>query len=259
MIKTYEIQDNPNGGVIINIDIRRTLNNIGQDLQNLISINKLFYLGLESDEDRYKEYKHTTELNMVYAKKLEYSKLKDICKKHISKNYTVSLIEIINKYLIETIKFHIIMTLRFKGHNKEEFELEINKTNQDLLKKHLPELLEEIDKIYGETNLKENIRSINDIRKIFVHRYGIVDKNEIELVTWIPQFLSYNESERNKAINEEENKSINFKKIWIRNQEIELDYEDCLRMKLTILSYFNYIIEVLIPNKYPGLRINENA
>lgn len=232
-------------------------NNIGQILSDLITYYKFYYLGLTSKEQDFVKYKHTIELNLILSDKHDFQINQNEAKSFLSLNYSKDIVEIINYELIEINQILFLMDQRNKGFSKDQVEDKLCKNKINLNRKNLPQLIELVEQNIGNLILAKHILSVNAARRCLVHRNGIVDRDNLELITYTPKIFTTNIfTDINYKGKEEDTKIVDYIKEWKLNTKIHLEYEDCFRIQFTVLLFFNEIVNKIYA-KHPDLKITE--
>ena len=254
--KIWETREQSNNHFELCITIELLKNNIGQILTDLINTYKFYYSGLEISEDKYLQFKHNAELNLVLSEKYDFNKLKNTSQNHLSKNYLKDIVEIVIFELIESCQIIFLLNQLGKGYNKQTVDCILSKYKKGLNKEHLPKLIDIVENDIGQLNYRKHILSINDIRRRLVHRNGLVDIKSAELLTrTLKIFTRESFTNTNYALTEEDKQFVDFRKVWNLNDLILLEYLDCYRILFTVISFFNDIINKLTI-KYPALKGN---
>jgi hypothetical protein len=190
----YKILKNKNSIKNIIINLEQCINNIGQRLNSLVESYKFFYYSLGVDYNLIQENRRIIEMKFPYQKEESIDIKRKNAEFLVNYNFVSNLMQIIHEEIIEII----IMLGVIKLFNKNKKKMEVfdkRKEKERLQKLTFPNLIGKLEKESGDLILKENILSINQLRRIIVHRSGIVDKTELELKLYIPKFLIHNSFE----------------------------------------------------------------
>lgn len=241
----------------IGITIELLKNNIGQLLTNLINNYKFYYSSLNISEYDFNNFKHVIELNLVLSDKYDFEKLKLNAKNLLSLNYIKDSVEVIFYELIEICQIIYLLEQRNKGYSKTVVDYILNKYFLKLKKETLPSLLSKVSKAVDGLDFEKHIISINSVRNCLVHKNGYVDKDLLNLITYVPKLITDNSfTKKNFVLNSEELIFVDYIREWKINDKITLEYEDCFRIQMTIILFFDEIVKKLII-KFPFLKNNK--
>lgn len=254
--KVWEIIHYSDTQFEIGITIELLKNNVGQLLTDLINNYKFYYSSLNISEQDFNDFKHVIELNLILSEKYNFEKLSLNAKKLLSLNYIKDSVEIIFYELIEVCQIIYLLEQRKKGYSKTVVDSLLNKYFSKLRKKPLPALLSKVSKAVDGLYFEKHIISINSVRNCLVHKNGYVDKNLLPLTTYVPKLITANfVTKKDYVLNDEELIFVDYIREWKINDKITLEYEDCFRIQMTIIFFFNEIVNKLII-KFPFLKNN---
>ena len=168
---------------------------------------------------------------MVLSEKYDFEKLKLNAKNLLSLNYVKDSVEVIFYELIEVCQIIYLFEQRNKGYSKAVVDSLLNEYLSKLKKETLPALLSKVSKAVGGLDFEKHILSINSVRNCLVHRNGYVDKDLLNLTTYVPKLITANLfTNKNYVLNDEDIIFVDHIREWKINDKITLEYEDCFRI-----------------------------
>ena len=258
-IKALEFIETDDSKVIVNASLVFCLNNIAQRLYELNECYRFFYFGLGASPESILEHRGAIEIRFPCSIEESFNNLHEKASLLANSNFIVNLVQIVNDEMIEILTVMLAWRLAKAKTKYADLKLQVERLRARLEKGHFPTLLNELEKEVGPLTFREQLASINKVRKAFIHRRGCVEDEILELKLYVPMMLADFSMAvlQNPLTTPPLSKDMFIGKhvsvSWKKGDYIALDYEMCFKIAFTALSFFGNAILVKAAISCPEL------